>query len=92
MPAPSSPTTASSSWSRCTGSDLATSIGNPLARWFYAASTVLCTPCALVQDGPLALGNQARPVRWGELFRANGFERFALALDTPFNLVMEARP
>lgn len=53
---------------------------------------MLCTPCALVQDGPLALGNQARPVRWGELFRANGFERFALALDTPFNLVMEARP
>ena len=74
------------------GKDLAASIGNPLARWFYAASTVLCTPCALAQGGPLALGNQVGPVRWGELFRASGFERFDVALETPFNLVMAARP
>jgi 2-polyprenyl-3-methyl-5-hydroxy-6-metoxy-1,4-benzoquinol methylase len=74
------------------GEDLATSIGHPLARWFYAASTVLCTPTALAQEGPLALGNQAGPRRWRELFEANGFGRFRVALETPFNLVMEARP
>jgi hypothetical protein len=53
---------------------------------------VLCTPCALAQNGPMALGNQAGPVRWAQLFAVNGFERFDVALETPFNLIMEARP
>jgi 2-polyprenyl-3-methyl-5-hydroxy-6-metoxy-1,4-benzoquinol methylase len=74
------------------GEGLAASIANPLGRWFFAASTALCTPAALAQGGPLALGNQAGPRRWRELFAANGFPRFAVALETPFNLVMEARP
>jgi hypothetical protein len=40
----------------------------------------------------MALGAGAGPVRWDELFRANGCERFALALEIPFALVTEARP
>jgi len=75
------------------GADLATTFAvNPLAKWSFAASTALCTPSALAQRGPLALGNQAGPARMEELFRANGFTRFRVALETPFNLVMEARP
>jgi SAM-dependent methyltransferase len=72
--------------------DIAGSIQHPMAKLSYAGSTVLCTPCALAQDGPLALGNQAGPARMEELFRAHGFTRFRVALETPFNLVMEARP
>lgn len=74
------------------GDDRTASIANPISRWFYAASTALCTPCALAQDGPLALGNQVGRQRWNELFEANGFSRFELALETPFNLILEARP
>lgn len=74
------------------GADRAASLQHPLAKWSYAASTVLCTPSALAQRGPLALGNQAGPARMEELFRANGFTRFEVALETPFNLVMAARP
>ncbi|QYG93665.1 methyltransferase domain-containing protein [Iamia sp. SCSIO 61187] len=74
------------------GPDRATSLQHPLAKWSYAASTVLCTPCALAQQGPLALGNQAGPARMEELFRANGFTRFEVALETPFNLVIAVRP
>ncbi len=74
------------------GADRAASLQHPLAKWSYAASTVLCTPCALAQHGPLALGNQAGPAAMEDLFRANGFTRFEVALETPFNLVMAARP
>src|SRR5690606_5817917 len=74
------------------GADLTTTLQHPLAAWFFAASTVLCTPSALAQGGPVALGNQAGPGRMEELFRDNGFSRFRVALETPFNLVMEARP
>lgn len=74
------------------GADLPATLQHPMAKWSFAASTVLCTPSALAQRGPLALGNQAGPARMEELFRANGFTRFRVALETPFNLVMEARP
>jgi hypothetical protein len=74
------------------GADRSASLQHPLAKWMYASSTVLCTPCALAQKGPLALGNQVGPTRMEELFRANGFTSFELALETPFNLVMAIRP
>lgn len=74
------------------GADLPATLQHPMAKWSFAASTVLCTPSALAQKGPLALGNQAGPARMEELFRANGFTRFQVALETPFNLVMAVRP
>jgi 2-polyprenyl-3-methyl-5-hydroxy-6-metoxy-1,4-benzoquinol methylase len=74
------------------GADRSASLQHPLAKWMYAASTVLCTPCALAQHGPEALGNQAGPTRMEELFLANGFCSFEVALETPFNIVMAARP
>ncbi|MCO8129435.1 class I SAM-dependent methyltransferase [Acidimicrobiia bacterium EGI L10123] len=74
------------------GDDRATSIANPLGRLFYAASTVLCTPCALSQGGPEALGNQVGAARWEQIFVANGFSRFERSLETPFNLILAARP
>jgi 2-polyprenyl-3-methyl-5-hydroxy-6-metoxy-1,4-benzoquinol methylase len=65
---------------------------NPIGRTYYAFSTFLCTPASLSQDVGLALGAQAGEARLGEVVTAGGFTRFRRAAETPFNLVLEARP
>jgi len=63
---------------------------NPVGRWFYAASTLFCTPCSLADDGP-ALGAQAGEARLRAIFHEAGFSHFRRAAEAPFNLVYEAR-
>jgi SAM-dependent methyltransferase len=65
---------------------------NPVARAYYAFSTMLCVPNSLSQDGGLALGAQAGEARLREVVTAGGLTRFRRATETPFNLVLEARP
>lgn len=65
---------------------------NPLGRAFYAASTLICTPCSLAQEVGLALGAQAGEARMRAVVTAAGFTRFRRAIATPFNLIYEARP
>ncbi len=65
---------------------------NPVGRAFYAFSTLLCTPASLSQEVGLALGAQAGETRIREVVRAGGFTRFRRVAETPFNLVLEARP
>jgi SAM-dependent methyltransferase len=65
---------------------------NPVGRAYYAFSTMLCTPNSLSQDGGMALGAQAGEARLREVVTAGGFTRFRRAAETPFNLVLEARP
>lgn len=65
---------------------------HPLGRLFYAASTLLCTPNALSQGGRVALGAQAGEAALREVVTGAGFSRFRRATETPFNLVLEARP
>jgi 2-polyprenyl-3-methyl-5-hydroxy-6-metoxy-1,4-benzoquinol methylase len=65
---------------------------NPIGRAYYAFSTMLCTPNALDQDGVLALGAQAGERRLREVIEAGGFSRVRRAAETPFNIVLEARP
>ena len=65
---------------------------NPVGRVFYGASTVICTPASLSQEVGLALGAQAGEKRLGDVVREGGFTRFRRATETPFNLVLEARP
>jgi 2-polyprenyl-3-methyl-5-hydroxy-6-metoxy-1,4-benzoquinol methylase len=65
---------------------------NPVGRIFYAASTVICTPSSLDQEVGLALGAQAGEKRLGDVAREAGFGRFQKATETPFNLILEARP
>jgi 2-polyprenyl-3-methyl-5-hydroxy-6-metoxy-1,4-benzoquinol methylase len=65
---------------------------NPIGRIFYSASTMICTPASKADEKGLALGAQAGEARIGTLIRAAGFERFRRAAETPFNLVLEARP
>jgi hypothetical protein len=44
------------------------------------------------QEVGLALGAQAGEARLREVVMAGGFTRFRRATQTPFNLVLEARP
>ncbi len=65
---------------------------NPVGRMYYAASTMVCTPASLDQEVGLALGAQAGEARLREVARQAGFTRFRRAAETPFNLILEARP
>lgn len=64
---------------------------NPVGRAFYAFSTMLCTPCSLNQEVGLALGAQAGEKRLKEVINKGGFTKFKRAMETPFNLILEAR-
>jgi hypothetical protein len=64
----------------------------PVGRVFYSASTLICTPASLSQEVGAALGAQAGEGRLRDVVTAGGFTRFRRAAETPFNLVLEARP
>lgn len=65
---------------------------NPVGRVFYAASTLVCTPASLSQEVGLGLGAQAGEARLRDVVTKGGFRSFRRATQTPFNLVLEARP
>jgi SAM-dependent methyltransferase len=65
---------------------------NPVGRVFSAASTLLCCPASLAQDGRRALGAQATEADIRAEVQGGGFTRFRRATQTPFNRVFEARP
>ncbi len=73
------------------GDDLADNL-TPVGRVFYGASTMICTPASLSEDVGTALGAQAGEQRLREIAEQAGFSRFRRASETPFNLVLEARP
>jgi SAM-dependent methyltransferase len=65
---------------------------NPVGRVMYGASTQICVPVSLARNGP-ALGAQAGEHRLREVVvTGGGFGKFKRATETPFNLVLEARP
>jgi SAM-dependent methyltransferase len=65
---------------------------NPVGRVYYSASTFICTPASLSQEVALGLGAQAGERRLRQVATEAGFTRFRRATDTPFNMVLEARP
>lgn len=64
---------------------------NPVGRAYYAASTLICTPCSLAQEVGLALGAQAGEGRLRDVVQGAGFKTFRRAVQSPFNLVFEAK-
>jgi SAM-dependent methyltransferase len=65
---------------------------NPVGRVYYGASSQICVPVSLARKGP-ALGAQAGEARLREVVvRGGGFTRFRRATETPFNIILEARP
>ncbi len=73
------------------GNSLAENL-NPVGRVFYAFSTAVCVPASLNQEVGTALGAQAGEMRLSEVVRQGGFSRVRRATETPFNMVLEARP
>lgn len=65
---------------------------NPVGRAFYAFSTMICTPSSISQEVGLGLGAQAGEKRLKDVALSGGFSRFRRAAETPFNLILEARP
>jgi hypothetical protein len=65
---------------------------NPVGRAYYAFSTMICTPSSISQEVGLGLGAQAGEKRIKDVAMSGGFSRFRRATETPFNLIMEARP
>jgi hypothetical protein len=65
---------------------------NPIGRLFYGASTLICTPHALSEGDGSALGGQAGEARIRAIVEAAGFRHLRRATETPFNLILEARP
>jgi SAM-dependent methyltransferase len=63
---------------------------NPVGRLNYAASTMVCVPASLSQNGP-ALGAQAGEPGISKVVKAGGFKHFRRATQTPFNIVYEAK-
>ena len=73
------------------GDDLSDNL-NPVGRVYYAFSTTVCTPSSLSQEVQAALGAQAGEKRLREVIEEGGFGKVKRAAETPFNLVIEARP
>ena len=65
---------------------------NPVGRVFFAASTMICTPASRAQEVGLALGAQAGEAQLREIVTCGGFSHFRRATETPFNIILEARP
>ena len=65
---------------------------NPVGRVFYSVSTMICTPASRSQEVGRSLGAQAGEARLREVVQSGGFTRFRRATQTPFNLILEARP
>ena len=65
---------------------------NPVGRLFYSVSTLVCTQASMAQEVGLALGAQAGEARLRDVLTKAGFTRIRRATDTPFNMVLDARP
>ncbi|MGE3619721.1 MAG: class I SAM-dependent methyltransferase [Acidimicrobiia bacterium] len=67
---------------------------NLVGRIFYSASTLICTPAARHQGGPDAacLGAQAGEARLRTVLADAGFGSVDRVAETPFNMVLAARP
>jgi ubiquinone/menaquinone biosynthesis C-methylase UbiE len=64
----------------------------PVARMYYSASAALCTQNALSQGGRYSLGAQAGAAQLLAILKDAGFGSASVAMKTPFNLILEARP
>jgi len=65
---------------------------NAVSRIYYAASTVGCIATSLSQEVGAALGAQAGEAKLREVIPAGGFRNVRRAAETPFNMILEARP
>jgi 2-polyprenyl-3-methyl-5-hydroxy-6-metoxy-1,4-benzoquinol methylase len=65
---------------------------NPVGRLYYAGSTMICLPTSLSQEVGAGLGAQAGEAKLREVITTGGFRSVRRAAETPFNMILEARP
>jgi 2-polyprenyl-3-methyl-5-hydroxy-6-metoxy-1,4-benzoquinol methylase len=65
---------------------------NPVGRLYYAGSTMVCLPTSRSQEVGASLGAQAGEAKLREVITRAGFRTIRRATETPFNMVLEARP
>jgi 2-polyprenyl-3-methyl-5-hydroxy-6-metoxy-1,4-benzoquinol methylase len=65
---------------------------NPVGRLYYSASTMICVPTSLSQEVGAALGAQAGEAKLHDVIAKGGFTHIRRATETPFNMILEARP
>jgi 2-polyprenyl-3-methyl-5-hydroxy-6-metoxy-1,4-benzoquinol methylase len=65
---------------------------NPVGRTYYGLSTVVCTPGSLAQEVGLGLGAQAGQQQLTAVLHEAGFSHVRRATETPFNIILEAKP
>jgi hypothetical protein len=63
-----------------------------VGRLYYAASTMVCVPTSLSQEVGTALGAQAGEANLREVILKGGFRSIRRVAETPFNMIIEARP
>jgi ubiquinone/menaquinone biosynthesis C-methylase UbiE len=63
----------------------------PVARMYYSASVGFCTQNAISQGGRYSLGAQAGATQLLAILKDAGFASARVAMETPFNLILEAR-
>jgi 2-polyprenyl-3-methyl-5-hydroxy-6-metoxy-1,4-benzoquinol methylase len=65
---------------------------NPVGRLYYAGSTMVCVPTSMSQEVGAALGAQAGEAKLRQVITGGGFRTVRRATETPFNMILEARP
>ena len=65
---------------------------NPVSRMYYAGSTMICIPTSLDQPVGAAFGAQAGFAKLSSAIAESGFGKVRKATETPFNMILEARP
>jgi len=65
---------------------------NPVGRLYYNASTMICVPTSLDQEVGEGLGAQAGEAKLKDVVSSGGFSKIRRATESPFNMVLEARP
>jgi hypothetical protein len=63
---------------------------NLVGKIYYAASSIICVPNSLADNG-IALGGQAGEKKTKEIAEKAGFTKFRRASQTPFNIVYETK-
>ena len=64
---------------------------NPIGRLYYSASTTMCCAHAISENGTHVLGAQAGPGQLEGILKSAGLGTVRRAIETPFNLILEAR-
>ena len=70
------------------GDSLAENLVDPFAALMYPVSTLICTPSAVAQHGPQALGALAGEAAIREVLADAGFAIVDRVPGTPFNMVV----